>query len=149
MPLIEPTRPGPDPGSDPVSTDSGATGSRPPVVVVHLEGDLDEARAATLRADLSRTVGTRAVLLDQTDVDFIDPVGLAVLLGAIRRIHERGGLVAIVAADPRRGIARGLRTSGVDRLVDLTETPAEGFRQLGCLDPSLLQAGAQIASELS
>ena len=102
-----------------------------PVVVFNLQGQLDASRAAALRMELSGAVGHPRVLLDLTEVDFIDSVGLGVLLGAIRRFHEGGGRVAIAAADPRRGIARSLRSLGVDRLVLLTATGADGLRGLG------------------
>ena len=136
-----------DPGSDAPSLDQGATRVKSPVAVFDLQGELNGSRAAKLRAELSGAVGERAVLLDLTEVAFIDPVGLGVLLGAIRQIHDRGGMVAIVAADPRRGIARGLQTSGVDGLVVLADSRAEALRRLDDPDTYPAVVAGQMSSE--
>ncbi|HUZ43365.1 MAG TPA: STAS domain-containing protein [Acidimicrobiales bacterium] len=98
--------------------------------VFHLQGDLDRGTAAGLRVELRAAVGEAMVLLDLTGVVFIDSIGVGVLLGAIRSIHERGGVVAIGGADSRRGIAGALRSAGVERLVFLSESPAGAMEWL-------------------
>ena len=119
-----------DPGAGWPLAAARTPSTRSAVAIVHLEGELDGSRAATLRLQLSGAEDKGDVLLDLTEVDFIHPVGMGVLLGAIRRVHERGRSVAIVAADPRRGIVRKLRNTGVDRLVVVAASRDEALRQL-------------------
>lgn len=92
--------------------------------VFHLRGELNAASAGGLRRDLSRAVGQRAVLLDMTEVEFVDAVGLGVILGTIRGIHEQGGVVAIVGAEPQRGFPGALRSAGIHDLVPLKDSMA-------------------------
>jgi len=99
--------------------------------VFHLQGKLDRASAAGLRVKLNASVGESMVLFDLTGVVSIDSVGVGVLLGAIRGIHEGGGVVAIGGADSRGGIAAALRTAGVERLVFLSDSLAGARQWLG------------------
>ena len=102
--------------------------------VFHLQGDLDAGTAARLRIELGEAVGKASVLLDLTGVVFLDAVGMGVLLGAIRRIQEHGGLVAISGAERRRGIDGALRRAGVDRLVFVADSPTEALEWLDHTD---------------
>lgn len=105
-------------------------GSFAGTAVFHLQGDLDRGSAAGLRIKLQAAVGESMVLFDLTGVVFIDSIGVGVLLGAIRSIHEHGGVVAIGGVDSRRGIAGTLRTAGVERLVFLSDSPAGAMQWL-------------------
>jgi anti-anti-sigma factor len=96
--------------------------------VIYLHGELDRASATGLRLRLSAVTGESRVLLDLTDVVFVDKIGVGVLLGAIRGIHEGGGVVAIAGADSRRGIAGALLAAGVERLAFLADS-TEGAMQ--------------------
>lgn len=102
--------------------------------VFHLQGELDARTAAGLRIELGEAVGKASVLLDLTGVVFLNAVGMGVLLGAIRRIQEHGGLVAIAGAEPRRGIDGALRGAGVDRLVFVADTPSGALEWLNHTD---------------
>jgi anti-sigma B factor antagonist len=100
-----------------------AAGPQGDVTAFHLRGALDAVAAAQLRLELADGVGRSAVLLDVTGVDFVDSIGLGALLGAIRRIHEGGGAVAI--AGPRPGVDDVLRAAGVDRLAFMAASSTE------------------------
>jgi len=113
------------------SSGSGvATSTFSGTAVFHLQGELDSASAEGLRVELNASVGESMVLFDLTGVVSIDSVGIGVLLGAIRGIHEGGGVVAIGGADSRGGITAALRTAGVDRLVFLSDSPAGAMQWL-------------------
>jgi anti-anti-sigma factor len=98
--------------------------------VFSLRGDLNSATAGRLRRDLSPAAGQRAVLLDLTEVAFIDAVGLGVILATIRAIHQEGGVVAIAGAEPQRGFPGALRAAGIHDLVPLTSSVAAGVAWL-------------------
>lgn len=87
-------------------------------VVVNLRGDLDFGTGPELRACLSDVVDNATdVVVDLSGVAFLDPAGLAALLGA-RKEAARCGASLILRSPPRR-IARILATSGADQLVPI------------------------------
>jgi len=98
--------------------------------VLRLHGNLDVKTAADVRRELAGAARERVIVLDLTRVDFIDAVGLGVLIKAIRDVHEHGGLVAVATADARRGIGPALRGAGLDRVVVLADSPARAHAAL-------------------
>jgi anti-sigma B factor antagonist len=70
--------------------------------VVSLSGDLDLATAPRLRDELLRLSnrGTRAVMVDLAQLEFIDSSGLGVLVSAMRRFREHGGDLALQSPKP-------------------------------------------------
>jgi anti-sigma B factor antagonist len=84
--------------------------------VVHIIGELDLATAPTLRETLARLYqdGTTSVVLDLTDLDFVDSTGLSEFVVALKRCRERGG--DVVLRSPSRSTARVLTISGLDRV---------------------------------
>lgn len=116
-----------------------STGTCAGTAVLHLQGDLVAATAAGLRRGLAGAVGETAVLLDMTGVAFLDPVGLGVIMGIVRRVREEGGRIAVAGADPRRGITRALQAAGADHLVQTTDSPDSALEWLASPVPSELE----------
>jgi anti-sigma B factor antagonist len=71
-------------------------------------GELDLATAPMLRSELQSVIegGADDVVIDMTDVGFVDSAGLGVLIGAVGRLRERGGHLALrhLQAAPRKVI---------------------------------------------
>jgi anti-sigma B factor antagonist len=86
-------------------------------------GELDASTVSDFRAVLTELATKRHVVIDLSDVDFIDSAGLGALIGGIRRTREMGGDVAL--ACPRPTLARLLRTTGIDQLVTVAQTVDE------------------------
>jgi anti-anti-sigma factor len=84
---------------------------------IRLEGQLDVASSADLRSALDSVVGAAVVLIDLSEVSFLDSAGLGVLIGSIRRFRERGTEVALCATPGH--VYRVLRTTGMGRIVDV------------------------------
>ena len=103
------------------------TDFQPDAAVFHVEGELNATTAAALRLELSAAVGHSAVLLDFSAVEFIDSIGFGSLVWILRKIHERGGVVAISGADARRGVVAALVNAGLHGQVFVAGSPKEGL----------------------
>ena len=90
--------------------------------VVHLAGELDTALVAARRPELidkcDRHAGS-ALVLDLTDVTFVDSTGLGLLIGVARRMREGGGEVRLRGC--RRSVRRLLTLSGLDGVLVIDE----------------------------
>ena len=98
-----------------------AAGRDPAVLTV--DGELDSFSAGKLRATIGTVVGRQATIIDIRQVPFVDSAGLGALVGGIRRLHEAGGSVVVCCSRP--SVLALLRMTGFDRIVVITETPAE------------------------
>jgi anti-sigma B factor antagonist len=77
--------------------------SRAGVEFLRVEGELDCATAPRLISVLNRSVAeaARSVVVDLSSVDFMDSTGLALLIGAHRRLsHRRKGFAVVCPAGP-------------------------------------------------
>jgi anti-sigma B factor antagonist len=70
-------------------------------LVFKLRGSLDLATAPTLRAALNEATetGSQHLIVDLTQLEFLDSTGLGVLIGAHRRAVERGGSFCLIVSD--------------------------------------------------
>ena len=61
--------------------------------VVHLNGEIDMATGPELRQRIVQYVqdGHTNIVLDLTNVDFVDSTGLGVLIGGLKRTRSHGG----------------------------------------------------------
>lgn len=90
--------------------------------IVRMGGSCDLATAPRLRQTLQPFVPPEVneVVLDVTDLDFIDSTGLGVVLGAMRRLREGGGALRIAGAG---GIVRRvLEITDLDKVIPLADT---------------------------
>jgi len=74
----------------------------PCTTVIAVAGELHVTTAPEFSASLNHAIagGKTAVVLDMTDVAFIDSTGLSVLLNALRRVTRREGRLALVCTNP-------------------------------------------------
>ena len=70
------------------------------VIAVRGEIHVSTAREFSERLNDAIREGKKAVILDLTDVDFIDSTGLSVLLNGLRRVMRAGGRLVLVCANP-------------------------------------------------
>ncbi|MBG0826554.1 STAS domain-containing protein [Planomonospora sp. ID67723] len=90
--------------------------TRPRVVRITAEGDLDAATSGVLRRALDETCAAR-VELDLSRVAFLDCAGARSLLWADTRVRKRGGTFAVV--DPSTPVVRLLGLLGLDRYLSI------------------------------
>lgn len=100
-----------------VNQETAADGSR----VLALRGELDLHGAAQLEPVLASTVGRhRRVVLDCTELTFIDSTGLGTILGALRALTRHGGGMAIACDNPT--VLRVLTLTGVGGVIPVSPT---------------------------
>jgi anti-sigma B factor antagonist len=70
--------------------------------VIAVSGEIHVSTAPEFSRLLNDAIGEGAmqVVLDLSDVEFIDSTGLSVLLNGLRRVTRRGGRMALVCTNP-------------------------------------------------
>lgn len=88
-------------------------------LVVRLSGDLDHSVASRIRGELDRLIeetGTRRLVLDLRDLDFMDSSGVGLLIGRYKLMKRRGGSVAV--RSPGARVDQIFKMSGLYQLVE-------------------------------
>lgn len=83
-------------------------------------GELDAYTVGQFRDTLAELSSSPRLLIDLSDVPFMDSAGLGALIGGIRRAREASGEVTVACSRPT--LTRLLHTTGFDRIVPVTET---------------------------
>jgi anti-sigma B factor antagonist len=86
---------------------------------VRLEGECDIASAPELRESLRPLVppDVNDLVVDVSDLEFIDSTGLGVIVGALRRIREGGGELTLAGA--KGPVRRVLEVTRLDQAIPL------------------------------
>ena len=95
-------------------------------------GELDAYTVGQFREALGELASKPKLLIDMSEVPFVDSAGLGALIGGIRRAREVGGDVAVCCNRPT--LVRLLHTTGFDRIVTVAETLEEAARSLNADD---------------
>lgn len=92
-------------------------------------GELDAYTVSVFRDALSELASQPRLVIDLSEVPFMDSAGLGALIGGIRRARENGGEVAVACSRPT--LTRLLHTTGFDRIVPVTETLDDAVSAVG------------------
>ena len=95
------------------------------ITTVELGGELELHNAPSLREEFGRVCETNApcVLVDLSQVSFIDSTGIGVLVGGLKRAREHDGTFVLVCPVPR--LRRVFEITGLLRALPLYETREE------------------------
>lgn len=101
---------------------SVATESAGGVGVVVLAGEVDIYTAPRFKEAMLELLdaGVGKLVVDLSAVTFIDSTALGVLIGGLRRVHDAGGVMALVVATP--AVQRVLTITGLDRVFSVHDT---------------------------
>jgi anti-sigma B factor antagonist len=100
------------------------------VVVIRTGGEIDAATADTLATAVSGALGDgyQKVLVDFTQVTFIDSTGLGVLVKSHRSAAAAGAVFAVV--HPTAQTRKLIRVLGLDQLLNIYESHDEALADL-------------------
>ena len=93
-----------------------------------LSGEVDAYTVGQFRETLAEIESVHWLIIELSEVPFMDSAGLGALIGAIRRVREGGGDVAVLSTNP--GLNKLLQTTGFDRIVPVTESLEEALVEL-------------------
>jgi anti-sigma B factor antagonist len=101
------------------------------LAVLALGGEVDYEVSPQLRTHVVRAIkaGTRRLVLDLTDVTFIDSTAIGVIAGAVERLDEvGGGSLAVVCTHEK--VLQILEITGLDSVITLYRTRDEAVSAL-------------------
>jgi len=93
---------------------------------VKVSGELDLTNADRFRDELQRAISlstSRNLLMDFSNVKFIDSSGLGVLLGRYRELQPFGGEIKIFGVSPH--VYRVLHLSGLTKIIEVQKQRSE------------------------
>ena len=94
--------------------------------VIPFVGDLDAHTAPMLQKAVDRTLAvapSRLLIIDLSDVSFIDSSGLSVIVGAHKRLSDAGAGVRLVVGSPQ--VTKVLGLTGLDAVIPTFLTVAD------------------------
>lgn len=107
---------------------------RPGCKLVRITGDLDVCAVPEVEDRIATNLGgeIRQVILDLSDLEFLDSTGIRMLLQVHARRRSLGGILMV---PPRDGVARrAFDLVGMSSMVPTAETLSDALHTDGCLD---------------
>jgi len=96
--------------------------------VCRLAGEVDAYTVGEFGEALSGITDVSRLIIDLSEVPFMDSAGLGALIGGIRKVRESDGDVAVVSSTA--SLNRLLHTTGFDRIVPVCETLDDALASL-------------------
>ena len=98
--------------------------------VVAVRGEIDLFTAPELKQKLTDAIegGKTRIVVDLSDTTFLDSTALGVLIGAVKRLRSRDGVLTIVNTDPN--IAKTFEITGLDQIFTIRPTRDEAVEAL-------------------
>ncbi len=91
-------------------------------------GELDAYSAPGLRESMALLTSVPEVVVDLSEVPFIDSAGLVALVAGIRRVRDGGGRIVVCSA--QRQVQKLLGVVGFGTVVDVARNLDEAYRML-------------------
>lgn len=97
-------------------------------LIAKLSGELDVASVPAVRIKLEQALVegmTNGLILDLTDITFMDSSGLGFILGRYRKLSELGGKTIVTGIQGQ--VRRVFELSGLTKIIPQTQTLAEAL----------------------
>jgi len=98
--------------------------------IVAVAGEIDLFTAPELKAAIGEALesGRTRIVVDLSATTFLDSTALGVLIGAVKRLRSREGVLTIVNTDPN--IAKTFEITGLDQIFTIRRTREEAVDAL-------------------
>jgi anti-sigma B factor antagonist len=98
--------------------------------LIAVRGEVHVSTAPEFSERLNEAIATgkTGVVIDMTDVEFIDSTGLSVLLNALRRVTRQQGRLALVVSNPT--VLRLFEITRLDSTFDIAPTRDEAISRV-------------------
>lgn len=103
--------------------------SRNGILIAHVTGEVDMSNAGDLRAAIIEATpnGALGVVLDLSEVDYVDSAGIQLLYRLGESLRNRGQTLRVVIP-PQSAASDALRLAGITRHIDVVHALDEGVR---------------------
>jgi len=98
--------------------------------MIDLEGEVDVYTAPQLKQQIINMLdsGVYHVIVNLTNVEYLDSTALGVLIGGLKRLRERNGTLDLVCPNPR--IRRIFEITGLDKIFDIYTAEQDAISKL-------------------
>lgn len=98
--------------------------------VVAVRGEIDLFTAPDLKTMLLAAIdsGKSRIVVDLSETTFLDSTALGVLIGAVKRLRARDGMLTLVNTDAN--IAKTFEITGLDQIFQISATRDEAIAAL-------------------
>jgi anti-sigma B factor antagonist len=96
--------------------------------VIGLEGEVDVYTAPQLKQTMIDLLeqGARRIIVDLTNVEYLDSTALGVLIGGLKRLREADGNLVLICPSAR--IKRVFEITGLDKIFEMYNCEDEAAR---------------------
>lgn len=101
------------------------------IPVIELEGEVDVYTAPQLKQRMLEILdgGSVKMIVDLTQVEYLDSTALGVLIGGLKRLREKNGNLLLIC--PNQRVRRVFEITGLDKIFDIFNTEAEAYALAG------------------
>lgn len=99
------------------------------VYIVELSGDIDHCTSEKIKKEIYINTGkyVRKMIIDLTNVEFMDSSGIGMILGRYKEIKERNGEIALTGI--KGNMERIFNMSGLYKIIDKFDTIGEALAE--------------------
>lgn len=99
--------------------------------ILAIEGEIDVYTSPQLKQDITQLAekGVKHLIINLSQVEYLDSTGLGVLIGGLKRLRENDGNMALVG--PGMRILRIFEITGLDKIFDIFATEEEAAAKEG------------------
>ncbi|MDP2843027.1 MAG: STAS domain-containing protein [Acetobacterium sp.] len=92
--------------------------------MVSIKGEIDIYSIENFRASIEKEIQTQAtqIILDCSELSYMDSTGMSVLIELRNKTKEMGQ--KIIMMNPRPNIKKLLSLTGVDKIIEIVDNPA-------------------------
>ena len=114
------------------------------IIILRVHGRVTFRTEALFSHGLSEQIGPKVrLLLDLTEAEHINSVGLGIIIRTLKRLRDHGGDLAVVSN--RDSLTRAFQILNFHTVLTLVTNQDEGLRALGCGDTGSHEASPSAA----